>query len=259
MNATPRKIFLIAAEASGDNLGAPLMRELRATLGDNLVFEGIGGAQMKGEGLTSLFPIGELAIVGFTAIPRKLPMLLRRIHEATEAVLRAKPDVLVIIDSPDFTHRVARRVRRRDPSIPIVNYVSPTVWVWRPGRARKMTRYVDHVLALLPFEPAVHRELGGPSCTYVGHPMIERLATLRPDADEQRRREAQPPMLLLLPGSRPGEIRNHMQVFGETLAVLAARGVAVEAVLPTTPHLLPAVNAALQTWACEAARCGRRG
>ncbi|HEY0234304.1 MAG TPA: lipid-A-disaccharide synthase [Afipia sp.] len=243
-----RKIFLIAAEASGDNLGAPLMRELRARLGDGVVFEGIGGAQMEDAGLTSLFPIGELAIVGIAAIPRKLPMLLRRIREATQAVLRAKPDVLVIIDSPDFTHRVARRVRRRDPSIPVVNYVSPTVWVWRPGRARAMTRYVDHVLALLPFEPAAHLELGGPPCTYVGHPMIERLVTLRPNADEQRRRDAKPPVLLLLPGSRRGEIRHHMQVFGETLAALGAQGIAVEAVLPTTPHLLPAVNAALEDW-----------
>ncbi len=243
-----RKVFLIAAEASGDNLGAPLMRELRTQLGDNVVFEGIGGAQMESAGLTSLFPIDELAIVGIAAIPRKLPMVLRRIREATLAVLRAKPDVLVIIDSPDFTHRVARRVRRRDPSIPIVNYVSPSVWVWRSGRARKMKRYIGHVLALLPFEPAAHRELGGPPCTYVGHPMIEQLATLRPNADEQRRRDAQPPVLLLLPGSRSGEIRHHMQVFGETLAALGAQGVAVEAVLPTTPHLLPAVNAALENW-----------
>lgn len=243
-----RKIFLIAAEASGDHLGAPLIRELRAQLGDSVAFEGIGGAQMEEAGLTSLFPIGELAIVGIAAIPKKLPMLLGRIKQATEAVLRAKPDVLVIIDSPDFTHPVARRVRKRDPSIPIIDYVSPTVWVWRPGRARAMTQYVDHVLALLPFEPAAHRELGGPPCTYVGHPMIERLTTLRPNAEEQRRRDANPPVLLLLPGSRRGEIRNHMQVFGEALAALSAQGIEVEAVLPTTPHLLPAVNAALESW-----------
>ncbi len=243
-----RKIFLIATEASGDNLGAPLMRELRARLGDKVTFEGIGGQRMEAAGLASLFPIGELAIVGFTAIPRKLPMLLSRIKQATEAVLRAKPDALVIIDSPDFTHRVARRVRRRDPSIPIIDYVSPTVWAWRPGRARAMKRYVDHVLALLPFEPAAHRELGGPPCTYVGHPLIEQLAALRPNSDEQKRRDAPPPVLLLLPGSRRGEIRNHMKVFGEVLAALAGQGVAVEAVLPTTPYLLNAVNAALEHW-----------
>lgn len=244
----PRRIFLIAAEASGDNLGAPLMRELRARLGESVVFEGIGGARMEAEGIASLFPIGDMAIVGFSAIPKKLPMLLSRIRQATEAVLRARPDVLVIIDSPDFTHRVARRVRRRDPSIPIVDYVSPTVWAWRPGRARVMKRYVDHVLALLPFEPAAHRELGGPPCTYVGHPLIEQLAALRPNHDEQERRDAAPPVLLLLPGSRRGEIRNHMKVFGDVLAALADQGIAVEAVLPTTPHLLPAVNAALENW-----------
>jgi lipid-A-disaccharide synthase len=241
----PRKIFLIATEASGDNLGAPLMRELRARLGDGVVFEGVGGPRLEAEGLVSLFPIGDLAIVGLTAIARQLPMLLSRIKQASEAVLRAKPDVLVIIDSPDFTHRVARRVRRRDPSIPVVDYVSPTVWAWRPGRARVMKRYVDHVLALLPFEPAAHRELGGPPCTYVGHPLIEQLSSLRPDPDEQKRRDASPPLLLLLPGSRRGEIRNHMEIFGE---VLAAQGTEVEAVLPTTPHLLPAVNAALENW-----------
>ncbi|MBX9710425.1 MAG: lipid-A-disaccharide synthase [Xanthobacteraceae bacterium] len=248
MSAATRKIFLIATEASGDNLGAPLMRELRARLGDQVIFEGIGGSRMESEGLVSLFPIGDMAIVGFAAIPKKLPMLLRRIRKATEAVLRAKPDVLVIIDSPDFTHRVARRVRRRDPSIPIIDYVSPTVWAWRPGRARVMKQYVDHVLALLPFEPAAHRELGGPPCTYVGHPLIEQIAALRPNPDEQKRRDASPPVLLLLPGSRRGEIRNHMQVFGSILAALAAQGVAVEAVLPTTPYLLNAVNAAIEYW-----------
>ena len=248
MSNFPRKIFLIATEASGDNLGAPLMRELRARLGDNVTFEGIGGPRMESTGLKSLFPIGDLAIVGVAAVAKQLPMLLSRIKQATDAVLRAKPDVLVIIDSPDFTHRVARRVRRRDPSIPIIDYVSPTVWAWRPGRARVMKRYVDHVLALLPFEPAAHRELGGPPCTYVGHPLIEQLATLRPNPDEQKRRDASPPVLLLLPGSRRGEIRNHMKAFGDALSSLAEQGIAVEAVLPTTPHLLPAVNAALEEW-----------
>ncbi|RTL54541.1 MAG: lipid-A-disaccharide synthase [Bradyrhizobiaceae bacterium] len=243
-----RKIFLIATEASGDNLGGPLIRELRARLGEGVTFEGIGGPRMEAAGLASLFPIGELAIVGLVGVARQLPMLLGRIRQATDAVLRANPDVLIIIDSPDFTHRVARRVRKRNPAIPIVDYVSPTVWAWRPGRAQAMTKYIDHVLALLPFEPDAHRELGGPPCTYVGHPLIEQLDTLRPNDDERRRREAKPPVLLLLPGSRRGEIRNHMQVFGETLAALEAKGIEVEAVLPTTPHLLPQVEAAMQDW-----------
>lgn len=245
---SPRKIFLIATEPSGDHLGAALMKELRRSSGAALEFAGIGGREMEEQGLVSLFPIGDLAIVGFAAVARQLPMLLRRIREAAAAVVHAKPDILVIIDSPDFTHRVARRVRKAVPTIPIVDYVSPTVWVWRPGRARAMTRYVDHVLAVLPFEPKVHRELGGPPCTYIGHPLVERIDMLRPDAQEQQRRDASPPVLVLLPGSRRGEIRHHMQAFGETLAALREQGVMVEPVLPTLPHLLDAVNEAVAQW-----------
>lgn len=248
MTQLPRKIFLVATEESGDRLGGPLMAALRARCGGDVTFAGVGGRDMATQGLTSLFPIEELSIMGLAAIARKLPLILRRIREVTEAALQAKPDVLVIIDSPDFTHRVARRVRKADASIPIVNYVSPSVWAWRPGRARAMRRYVDHVLALLPFEPEAHRNLGGPPCSYVGHPLIQQLAALRPDAGEQRRRDAAPPVLLVLPGSRRSEIRHHMQVFGETLGRLRADGVPFELVLPTTPHLRATVEAALQTW-----------
>jgi lipid-A-disaccharide synthase len=247
-HAAPLTVFMIAAEESGDRLGAALMASLNTRLGGGVAFAGIGGRAMGLQGLVSLFPIEELSIIGFAAVAQRLPMLLRRIREAADAVLMAKPDVLVIIDSPDFTHRVARRVRARDPSIPIVNYVSPTVWAWRPGRAKAMRRYVDHVLALLPFEPQEHRTLGGPPCTYVGHPLIEQLDTLRPDSEEQVRREAPPPVLLVLPGSRRGEIRHHMAPFGETLRQLAAQGVAFEAVLPTMPHLVEAVTAAAAAW-----------
>ena len=241
-------IYLIATEESGDRLGAALMRALRARRGDGVTFQGIGGRAMTGEGIASPFPIDELSIIGFAAVVKQLPMLLKRIREATDAVLAARPDVLVIIDSPDFTHRVARRVRARNPAIRIVNYVSPTVWAWRPGRAAKMRNYIDHVLALLPFEPEAHRRLGGPPCTYVGHPLTEQFATLRPNDDERARRGAQPPVLLVLPGSRRGEIRHHMAVFGETLERLRADGLAFEAVLPTMPHLADAVGAALTTW-----------
>ena len=163
-------------------------------------------------------------------------------------MIAAAPDMLVIIDSPDFTHRVAKRVRARAPGIPIVDYVSPTVWAWRPGRARKMRAYVDHVLAILPFEPAAHRDLGGPPCTFVGHPLIERVASLRPDAEEQQRRDATPPVLLALPGSRRGEIRHHMAVFGETLGQLKTQGVAFELVLPTMPHLHDLIEAGVRDW-----------
>ena len=243
-----RKIFLIATEESGDRLGANLMKVLRQRLGGAVQFEGIGGRAMTREGLTSRFPIEELSIIGLAAVVRQLPMILRRIKETAAAVVAGAPDILVIIDSPDFTLRVAKRVRASAPRIPIVDYVSPTVWAWRPGRARAMRPYIDHVLALLPFEPAAYERLRGPPCSYVGHPLTEQIGQLRPNADEQKRRDDPPPVLLVLPGSRRSEIRHHMTTFGVTLSRLQAAGVAFEAVLPTMPHLRDAVMAAVKVW-----------
>lgn len=243
-----QKIHLIATEESGDRLGSALMRELKQRFGDDVVFSGVGGSSMAREGLKSLFPIEQLSIIGIAAVVKKLPSILKLIAQATEDVLRTKPDVLVIIDSPDFTQRVAKRVHKRDTSIPIVNYVSPTVWAWRPGRAKAMRAYVDHVLALLPFEPDAHQRLGGPPCTYVGHPLIEQIDTLRPNAEEQARRDRKPPVLLVLPGSRRSEIRHHMETFGVTLDLLRKRGMAFELVLPTMPHLVEGISEAVKAW-----------
>jgi lipid-A-disaccharide synthase len=243
-----RKIFLIATEESGDRLGAQLMKVLRQRLGGAVRFEGVGGQAMAREGLTSLFPIEELSIVGLTTVLRQLPKLLRLIRGTVDALLQAKPDILVIIDSPDFTHRVARRVRARDPTIPIIDYVSPSVWAWRPGRARSMRAYIDHVLALLPFEPDEYRRLHGPPCSYVGHPLTEQLSTLRPGVEETKRRSEKPPVLLVLPGSRRSEIRRHLAVFGETLGRLRAEGVEFDAILPTMPHLLEMVREGVEEW-----------
>ena len=243
-----RKIFLIATEESGDRLGAQLMKVLRQRLGGAVQFEGVGGQSMAREGLSSLFPIEQLSIMGLAAVVKQLPMILRRIRKTADAVTQAAPDILVIIDSPDFTHRVARRVRARDPSIPIVDYVSPSVWAWRSGRARAMCAYVDHVLALLPFEPEAYRRLRGPPCSYVGHPLTEQVGLLRPGVDEQQRRDQPPPVLLVLPGSRRSEIRHHMAIFGEALGRLAAEGAAFELVLPTMPHLLEAVAEGVRSW-----------
>ena len=243
-----RKVFLIATEESGDRLGANLMKVLRQRLGDAVSFEGVGGRSMAREGLVSLFPIEDLSIIGLSAVIKQLPKILRLIRQTTSAVTEARPDILVIIDSPDFTHRVAKRVRAADPQIPIVNYVSPSVWAWRPGRARAMLGYVDHVLALLPFEPEAYQRLRGPPCSYVGHPLTDQLASLRPAADEQQRRDASPPVLLVLPGSRRSEIRRHMEVFGQTLGRLRDEGSAFELILPTMPHLQEAITEALKTW-----------
>jgi lipid-A-disaccharide synthase len=241
-------VFLVAGEESGDRLGAALIVALKRTTAGRVRLSGVGGAQMAGEGVASRFPLGDLAIMGFAAIPGSLPKILRRIRETADAVIAARPDVLVIIDSPEFTHRVARRVRARAPAIPIVDYVCPSVWAWRPGRARAMRPYVDHVLALLPFEPAVMQRLGGPPSSFVGHPLGEQVARLRPNAEEAGRRLADPPLLLVLPGSRSGEVRRMADVFGEAVALAAARAGPLEVVVPAVPRLADTVRAATASW-----------
>jgi lipid-A-disaccharide synthase len=241
-------IFLVAGEDSGDRLGAALIAAIEQRSQGRARFSGVGGAHMAQAGVPSLFPLGDLAIIGFAAIPASLPKILQRIRQTADAVIAAQPDVLVIIDSPEFTHRVARRVRARRPAIPIVDYVCPSVWAWRPGRARAMLAYVDHVLALLPFEPAVMRQLGGPACTFVGHPLSERVASLRPNAEEARRRQGDPPLLLVLPGSRASEIRRMAAVFGAAAALVAERAGALEVVVPAVPRLADTVRAAVASW-----------
>jgi lipid-A-disaccharide synthase len=240
-------IFLVAGEESGDRLGAALIAAIRRR-DPGARFSGIGGAQMTALEVPSLFPLGELAIIGFIQIATSLPKILQRIRQTADAILAAKPDVLVIIDSPEFTHRVARRVRARAPKIPIVDYVCPSVWAWRPGRARVMRGYIDRVLALLPFEPEVMRDLGGPPCSYVGHPLMENLSELRPNAEEARRRLSDPPRLLVLPGSRGREIRRMAPVFGEAVAITAARVGALEVIVPAVPRLADQVRAAISAW-----------
>ncbi len=243
-------IFMIAGEESGDRLGAALMAAIEAKMdGEPRVqFAGVGGHAMASRGLVSLFPLEDIAVNGFTAIPARLPLILRRIRAAADAAIAARPDAVVIIDSPDFTHRVARRIRSAAPTIPIVNYVSPTVWAWRPGRAPAMRRYVDHVMALLPFEPEAHRRLGGPACTYVGHPLTEALATLRPSAEEAARRESSPPRILVLPGSRAGEVGRHLDVFGQAVSLAKERIGTMELVLPTVAHLADRIRRETEGW-----------
>lgn len=202
---------------------------------------------MRREGLTSLFPISDTAIMGFAMLPKRTGTLFRRIRETAAAVIAAQPDVLVIIDSPDFTHRVAKRVRRQAPGIPIIDYVSPSVWAWRPGRARAMRAYVDHVLCLLPFEPAAHQRLGGPPCTYVGHPLIERLDDLRPDANNAQRRD-EPPLLLVMPGSRSVELDHMLAIFARAVERIADKIDPLEVAVLTVPSLAPRLSSEIAHW-----------
>src|SRR5271157_6027448 len=244
------RIAIVAGEHSGDQLGFKLMRALGQAAPD-VEFIGVGGEAMEAEGLKSLFPIGDIAVMGILPVLARLPKLLRRIRQTADAILAERPDGLVIIDSPDFTHRVARRVRKALPDLPIVDYVSPSVWAWRPGRAKAMRGYVDCVLGLLPFEPEAYVRLGGPRCVYVGHPLIERLTELRPNPDEARRRNAEPPVLVVLPGWRRSEIRRLMADFGGALQLLREAVGPIAPVLPTLPHIEEEVRARAALWSVE--------
>ena len=244
----PLRVALVAGEHSGDQLGFKLMRALREARAGDIAFFGVGGEAMEAEGLKSLFPISDIAVMGILPVLARLPTLIARIRATAAAIVAAKPDALVIIDSPDFTHRVARRVRAALPRLPIVDYVSPTVWAWRPGRAKAMRSYVDCVLALLPFEPDAYRRLSGPRCVYVGHPLIERLGELRPSADAARHPAAGPPLIVVLPGSRRSEITRLMPDFGGALAALRQRIGLFSLVLPTLPHIEREVRALAADW-----------
>ncbi|MFZ3359999.1 MAG: lipid-A-disaccharide synthase [Xanthobacteraceae bacterium] len=244
----PLSIFIVAAEDSGDALGAALAQAIVKHEAGAVRLSGVGGHAMAAAGIASPFAIGELSIIGLTAIPQRLPRIFRRIRETAQAVVAVQPDALVIVDSPDFTHRVARRVRRLAPTIPIIDYVSPSVWAWRPGRARAMRAYVEQLLAILPFEPAIHVELGGPPCTYVGHPRIERIGELRPNADEARRRAADPPLILALPGSRSNEIRRLAGIFGDAIARVSAQIGPIDLAIPTVPNVAALLGEAVAGW-----------
>lgn len=237
------KAFIVAGEHSGDQLGRALMAALRVAQPD-ITFEGVGGPAMESEGLASLFPLSDIAVMGFTPVLRRLPTVLARIAATARAVVAAQPDVLILIDSPDFTHRVAARARHALPHLRVVDYVSPTVWAWRPGRAKAMTRIIDHVLALLPFEPAAHARLGGPACTYVGHPLIERLDVLR----GPRPPEDGPPLLLVLPGSRRTEIERLTPDFGAAVARVAQACGLLDVALPAVGHLEGLIRQRVAGW-----------
>lgn len=241
-------IFLVAGEESGDQLGFKLMRALRDQAHGVVSFRGVGGHAMEAEGLKSLFPMTDVAVMGFVPVIKRLPTILARIRTTADAIIASPPDVLVIIDSPDFTHRVAQRVRKSLPALPIVDYVSPTVWAWRPGRAPKMRGYVDHLLALLPFEPEAHKRLGGPACTYVGHPLIERLGEMRPPADEPNLRNGHPPTLLVLPGSRRSEIERLSDDFAGAVARVVERCGPLDVVLPAVSHLEGLIREKTSRW-----------
>lgn len=237
------KLFLIAGEPSGDRLGAALMAGLK-TLAP-VEFAGVGGPLMQAEGMESLFPMEELSVMGIAEVLPKYFPLKRRIRQAAEAVLASGAEALITIDSPDFCLRVAALVKVARPDFRTIHYVAPSVWAWRPGRAAKMARVIDHVLALLPFEPP-YMTAAGMTCDFVGHPVVaEPLAS----AEEKAAFAGQGPLLLALPGSRKGEVTRLAPVFGEVVARLKTRHPDLRVALPTVRGVAGLVRELTAGWA----------
>lgn len=243
------RAFVIAGEPSGDALGAALLNGLRQ-LDPELSIAGVGGPLMAAEGLTSLFPMSELTVMGLVEVLPKYRALKRRIAETAEAALAFRPDVLITIDSPDFCLRVARRVREAAPGIRTVHYVAPSVWAWRPGRAERMAEVIDHVLAILPFEPPLMHE-AGMSCDFVGHPVVAQpRATPEEAAAFRAAHDIAPdaPLVLCLPGSRRGEVARLGGRFDEALMRLRDRVPEIRVVLPTVPGVADMVGTMAKRW-----------
>ncbi|WP_158045659.1 lipid-A-disaccharide synthase [Skermanella pratensis] len=240
-------IFLIAGEPSGDLLGARLMAALKRRAGGPVRFAGIGGERMIAEGLDTLFPLHELSLMGIAELVPKLPNLIRRLAQTAAEIRRRRPDVVVTIDAPDFCFRIAKRLKGQ--GIPFVHYVAPSVWAWRPGRARKVARVLDHLLALLPFEPPYFEREGLP-CTFVGHPIVEGGAASGDGARFRTAHGIAPTdrLLTVLPGSRRSEIGRLLHDFRETIARLALRYPDLVVAVPTVPHVRDSVASEISCW-----------
>jgi len=251
MTVRPLKIAVIAGEESGDLLGADLIRALARRTGRDIELVGVGGRHLQAVGLTSAFDADDIALMGVTAILRDLPRLVMRIGQVARLIVAAKPDCLITIDGPDFSLRVAKKVRAAAPSIPIVHYVCPSVWAWRPGRAAAMRDHVDHVLCLLPFEPAELGRLLGPPGTFVGHRLSSEpgiVAAARAQAAPRDLSPERSKRLLILPGSRGSEVKALLEPFGETVAILTQRGHSLDLALPTVPHVAELVRSLVGSW-----------
>ncbi len=251
MSSAPLKIAVVAGEVSGDLLGADLVAALRDRCEGRLELFGVGGDALEAQGLHSLYDFSDLSVMGFTQVIARLPRLVARIRQTAAAIISARPDVLVIIDSPDFTHRVARSVRAALPDLPIIDYVCPSVWAWKEYRAQEMLGYVDHVLAVLPFEPEVMRKLGGPATTYVGHRLVTDAGLL----ETRRQRALQPPLgndaektVLLLPGSRSSEVGRLLPIFEQVVQEISRRGNGISYILPTVAPREQLVRSLVADW-----------
>jgi lipid-A-disaccharide synthase len=247
--AHPLTLMLVCGEPSGDQLGGELMAGIRALAGESVRIVGVGGPAMAAQGLHTLFPLDDTAVMGLREVVPKLPAIFRRVRQACDYALETRPDAVVLIDSPDFTHQIARRLKRKSPSIRTVNYVAPQVWASRQYRARAMSHYFDLVLALLPFE-APFFEAHGLRSVFVGHPVIERAARMKGGSELRARLDIAPdaPLLAVLPGSRTNEIRFLLGPFRDAVALLKKEIPDLVCVLPTVHHVAERVRARTKDW-----------
>lgn len=238
MNDQPLKVYIIAGEASGDFLGAHLMRALKQRVPD-IRFLGIGGARMAEQGLSSLFPYHELSLMGFVEVLPYVFKIASRINYTVDDILSKRPDLVITIDSPGFCFRVVERLREERCPGKFVHYVAPTVWAYKPERAVRCARLFDHMLLLLPFEPPYFQK-AGLSCTFIGHPIISE--TSPGDGDRFRKKyeiATGTKLFCLLPGSRKGEIKRHMPVFARSITLLAQHYRDLAIVVAVPKHVLP--------------------
>ncbi|HUE63770.1 MAG TPA: lipid-A-disaccharide synthase [Rhizomicrobium sp.] len=245
----PLNIMIVCGEPSGDALGAQLMAGLKQLAGDRISFSGVGGLAMAQKGFQSLYPLDATAVMGLREVVPAIPKILRRVKLAVDFASKTRPDVVVVIDSPDFTHRVAQAIKKRDPSLRTVDYVAPQVWASRAYRARRMAGYFDLVLALFPFEVPFFEKYGL-KARFVGHPVIERAKMVGGGAVLRARLGIAPgaPLLALLPGSRTSEIRFILPVFRDAVEILSREIPGLVTVLPTVPHVAAKVRAATGGW-----------
>ncbi|MBS1303640.1 lipid-A-disaccharide synthase [Loktanella sp. SALINAS62] len=241
------KVFIIAGEPSGDALGAAVMAGLRE-LRPDVSFDGVGGPLMQAQGMVSRFAMDELSVMGLAEVLPKYRALKRRISECAAAVLDTRPDVLLTIDSPDFCLRVAKLVKARS-DVPTVHYVAPSVWAWRPKRAERMAHHIDHVLALLPFEPP-YMQAAGMGCDFVGHPVVAHpqatdaaVAAFRMDHST-----GAGPLVLALPGSRRGEVTRLTGRFGTALGLLKQSHPDLSVVIPCAASVVDLVRDLTADW-----------
>jgi lipid-A-disaccharide synthase len=242
------KLFLVAGEASGDKLGAALMAGL-SDLVPGIAFDGVGGPLMQAQGLHSLFPMEDLSVMGLAEVVPRYPHLRRRLHETVKGVLASHPQALITIDSPDFGLRVARGVRAILPEMKTIHYVAPSVWAWRPKRAAKMARVIDHVLALLPFEPP-YMTAAGMTCDFVGHPVVAepRATAAEVTAFRDDIGAARSPLILALPGSRRTEVARLAPVIGGVIDRVRQAHPDVRVVLPTLRSVAGMVEDLTAAW-----------